>query len=382
MGRGRRPRSHQGDGGGWRRGEAPAPPPRPHLKSGSRPGAAPAASACRLLQGGRAGPGAGQGQSSGRRQPAELWPFKALWCGARGVPGPLRAGPAPHAVSPASPGSPRYGAGRGEPRRPLPSLPLSAPRGAGSAGPGVPPPGQLAGGEGRRGRGRGARWGGRGLPVVASGCPLPGRTGAGGGWGEPAGSRSPGRPGAEALPGHGDCVRPRWEPVGQLTPWRYASEPGPPPPHGLRPELGASPPEQSPGPAGEGGAGGWQLGRGGGPGAGRPRQPVTPPGADPVTVPPRGQVGRRPFLPAWRHGHEGAGGTGVRGLQPPYEAGRPLHPGQSLAAGRTAGPAGLAPWGSRSCSRECCRSLRLLSWGWVWGLPGSGSVSREQGYAG
>lgn len=84
-----------------------------------------------------------------------------------------------------------------------------------------------------------------------------------------------------------------------------------------------------------------------------------------------------PFLPAWRHGHEGAGGTGVRGLQPSHEAGWPLHSGQSLAAGRTSGPAGLAPWGSRSCcSRECCLSLRLLSWGWMWGLPASGSACR------
>lgn len=105
-GRGRRPCRDPGDGARRRavsRRSASAAPPaapgelKPPGRSSSRVGMSPAAG--RPGGGrdpsGRAGAGQEQGHSSGRRQPAGLWPFKALWCGARGVPGPLRAGPAP-----------------------------------------------------------------------------------------------------------------------------------------------------------------------------------------------------------------------------------------------------------------------------------------------
>lgn len=85
-------------------------------------------------------------------------------------------------------------------------------------------------------------------------------------------------------------------------------------------------------------------------------------------------------LRARHHGHEGAGGARVRGLQPPDEAGGALHPGQGPAAGGTAGPSGLAPRGARSRSREYCSACWVGSgscggWGGQLGL----GVSRAGG---
>lgn len=69
---------------------------------------------------------------------------------------------------------------------------------------------------------------------------------------------------------------------------------------------------------------------------------------------------------ASRHGYEGAGGAGVRGLQPPSEAGRPLHPGQGPAAGRAPGIPRLAAGRGGGRRRECRGVLRSL------GAAGSG----------
>lgn len=63
---------------------------------------------------------------------------------------------------------------------------------------------------------------------------------------------------------------------------------------------------------------------------------------------------------ASRHGYEGAGGAGVRGLQPPSEAGRPLHPGQGPAAGRAPGIPRLAAGRGGRRRRECRGALRSL----------------------
>lgn len=63
---------------------------------------------------------------------------------------------------------------------------------------------------------------------------------------------------------------------------------------------------------------------------------------------------------ASRHGYEGAGGAGVRGLQPPSEAGRPLHPGQGPAAGRAPGIPRLASGSGGRRRRECRGALRSL----------------------
>lgn len=126
------------------------------------------------------GPKPDRDRSSGAGSLRESGPLRRS-----GAALPLRAGPAPHTVSLVSSGSARYGVGE----LLSPSRPCFCVPGVGSAGAGQ---GSCCpGGWREEQRGRGTRWGGRGLAILQNGCPLPGRRregwgGAEGAQGDPA----------------------------------------------------------------------------------------------------------------------------------------------------------------------------------------------------
>lgn len=150
-GRARPPRSHRGDTGTRQR--------RPPTGCTRR---AEATRAELQLHRHVAGGGRDRDRPPGGSIPPGLWPFKALRCGVGGVPGPLRAGPAP--PLPREPREPRQPQVRcwagGEPLRAAPVWSLRPPARARDLA-GAPPLGRLAGARGGLGRPRPCRPGER-----------------------------------------------------------------------------------------------------------------------------------------------------------------------------------------------------------------------------